>query len=363
MKNHHLLSPMNLGDLVLANRVWMAPLTRCRAGAEHIPHKLMVEYYEQRASAGLIIAEATAILPEQSAFWTEPGIFSEQQIEGWKAVTEAVHKKNGRIFLQIWHGGRACHSAINHVTPVAPSAIAITNNLLRTASGKIPYEQPRELRVEEIPTIVGAFKQAALNAKHAGFDGVEVHTANGYLIDEFLRDGSNKRTDQYGGSMENRARFLFDILTAVSAVWSGSETGRIGLRLSPLNSYNSMIDSDPIAWSTWLAKELNRFALGYLHVMRSDFLGLQSADVMPIFREHYRGLLVGNMGYSADEADGAIASGKLDAVAFGVNFISNPDLPLRFARGAPLNAANPETFYTQGSEGYTDYPFARGLDH
>ena len=348
-----LFRPLTIGNIDLPNRIWMAPLTRCRAGLEHLPNALMAEYYAQRASAGLIIAEATMAMEGNSAFWQEPGIYSQAQVDGWRKVTDAVHAKGGKIFLQIWHGGRACHPALNAgKQPVAPSAIAIIDEV-HTPEGKLPYTEPRALHDDELPGIVTGFKQAAINAKAAGFDGVEVHGANGYLLDQFLRDGSNKRIGAYGGSIENRARLMLEVIAAVCEVWDSKQ---VGLRLSPLNSYNSMIDSDPIALITWLAKRLNDFNLAYLHIMRSDFFQAQQGDVMTPAREHYKGLLVGNMGYSADEAAEAIASGKLDAVAFGVPFLANPDLPARFKLGTPLNAADSSTFYTADAKGYTDYP-------
>jgi N-ethylmaleimide reductase len=348
-----LFRPLTIGNIDLPNRIWMAPLTRCRAGLEHLPNALMAEYYAQRASAGLIIAEATMAMEGNSAFWQEPGIYSQAQVDGWRKVTDAVHAKGGKIFLQIWHGGRACHPALNAgKQPVAPSAIAIIDEV-HTPEGKLPYTEPRALHDDELPGIVTGFKQAAINAKAAGFDGVEVHGANGYLLDQFLRDGSNKRSGAYGGSIENRARLMLEVIAAVCEVWDSKQ---VGLRLSPLNSYNSMIDSDPIALITWLAKRLNDFNLAYLHIMRSDFFQAQQGDVMTPAREHYKGLLVGNMGYSADEAAEAIASGKLDAVAFGVPFLANLDLPARFKLGTPLNAADSSTFYTADAKGYTDYP-------
>lgn len=348
-----LFRSLNLGDLDVTNRIWMAPLTRCRAGLQHLPNALMAEYYAQRASAGLIIAEATMAMEGNSAFWQEPGVHSQAQVDGWRLVTDAVHAKGGKIFLQIWHGGRACHPALNGgKQPVAPSAIAIEDEV-HTPEGKLPYTEPRALSDDELPGIIAGFKQAAINAKAAGFDGVEVHGANGYLLDQFLRDGSNKRSGAYGGSIENRARLLLEVIAAVCEVWNSKQ---VGVRLSPLNSYNSMIDSDPVALTTWLVKRLNDFNLGYLHLMRGDFFQAQQGDVMTPAREHYKGVLVGNMGYSADEAAEAIAAGKLDAVAFGVPFLANPDLPARFKLGAPLNAADSSTFYTADAVGYTDYP-------
>lgn len=357
MAHDALFSPLKLGALTLPNRILMAPLTRCRAEDGHVPGPLMAQYYAQRASAGLIIAEATMAMAGNSAFWREPGVYSPAQVKGWKRVTDAVHAAGGHIALQIWHGGRACHPLLNDgAAPVAPSAIPITDDEARTPQGKQPYVTPRELRDDEIPAIVAGFAQAARNAKAAGFDMVEVHGANGYLLDEFLRDGANKRSGSYGGPIENRARLTFEVLGAVIGVWGAD---RVGLRLSPLNSYNSMSDSDPVGLISYMAKELNRFGLAYLHVMRGDFFQQQTGDVMTPARAQFKGSLIGNMGYDADEADAAIRDGKLDAVAFGAAFLANPDLPARIRAGAPLNAPNPATFYTPGPEGYTDYPAMR----
>ena len=265
-----------------------------------------------------------------------------------------MHGAGGRIFLQIWHGGRACHPFFNNgAQPVAPSAIAIMGDEVNTPEGKKPYVVPRELSDAEIPGIVAGFKKAAENAKAAGFDGVEVHGANGYLLDEFLRDGANKRTGLYGGPLPNRARLLLEVIEAVAGVWGAD---RVGVRNSPLNSYNSMSDSDPIGLVTWLGEKLSSYGLAYWHVMRADFLGQQSGDVMSAARAAYRGVLVGNMGYSPQEAAEAIAEKKLDAVAFGTPFLANPDLPARVEAGAPLNAPDPATFYSPGPKGYTDYP-------
>jgi N-ethylmaleimide reductase len=348
-----LFSPLRVGPLEVPNRIWMAPLTRCRAEEGHVPGPLMAEHYAQRASAGLLIAEATMAMEGNSAFWHEPGIHSPAQIDGWRLTTEAVHQAGGRIVLQIWHGGRACHPLLNDGRqPVAPSAIAITGDEVRTPAGKQPYVVPRALEDEELPAIVEGFRLAARNAMAAGFDGVEVHGANGYLLDEFLRDGSNQRSGPYGGPIEHRARLLLEVLDAVAG-----ETSLMGLRLSPLNSFNAMADSDPVGLITWLARRLNDFPLAYLHLMRSDFLGQQHGDVLTPAREQFQGVLVTNMGYSAAEATAAIEAGATDAVAFGTAFLANPDLPERFRRGAPLQAPDPATFYSPGAVGYTDYPF------
>lgn len=348
-----LLSPITVGALQLQNRVLLAPLTRCRATTDHVPTPLMAEYYAQRASGGLLIAEATAVCAGASAFFTEPGIYNEAQIQGWKAVTDAVHAKGGLIVLQLWHGGRACHSDLNGgAIPVAPSTLAITNDKAHTQNGSVPYDVPRELRDDEIPGIIVHFKTAAENAKQAGFDGVEVHGANGYLLDEFLRDGANHRSGPYGGSLENRARLMLEAVDASISVW-GSD--RVGLRISPLNSYNSMSDSDPVALATYIAQQCNARRLAYLHVMRADFLGQQSGDIMTPARQHFKGTLIANMGYTADEAEQGIVQGKLDAVAFGTSFLANPDLPARFAAKAPLNQPDSKSFYSPGPAGYTDY--------
>jgi N-ethylmaleimide reductase len=348
-----LFTPLKLGRLTLPNRLVLAPLTRTRAGMAHLPNELMAEYYAQRASGGLLITECTMVKEGTSAFVAEPGVYSAEQIEGWKKTTAAVHAKGGRIFMQIWHAGRAAHPDINAGQPtVSASALAIEGEI-HTPGGKVPHALPHALAADDIPGIVAAYAQGAKNAIAAGFDGVEVHGANGYLIDQFLRDGSNQRTDAYGGSLENRARFLFEVLTAVCEAIGPD---RVGLRLSPLNSYNSMKDSDPLALVSFLAEKLNGFHLAYLHLMRADFFGVQKADVMPVARARYKGVLIGNMGYSPQEAEQAIEAGQLDAVAFGTAYLANPDLPERVWAGAALNQADSSTFYTPGPKGYTDYP-------
>lgn len=350
-----LFQPLQVGALTLPNRILMAPLTRCRAEDGHVPGDLMATHYAQRASAGLLIAEATMAMAGNSAFWHEPGIHSAAQVAGWKHVTDAVHKAGGRIFLQVWHGGRACHPLLNDgAQPVAPSALPIRNDEVHTPEGKKPYVTPRALADAELPGIVAGFRHAAENALAAGFDGIEVHGANGYLLDEFLRDGSNTRSGPYGGPIENRARLMLEVLDACVGVWGA---GRVGLRLSPLNSYNDMRDSDPVGLITWMAQRLNDYPLAYLHVMRGDFFGQQKGDVLTPARAHYKGVLIGNMGYTPQEAASAIESGQLDAVAFGTAFLANPDLPARIKAGASLNKPHPATFYSPGPEGYTDYPF------
>ncbi len=348
-----LFSPVKLGDVELPNRFVMAPLTRTRAPG-HLPNALMAEYYSQRASTGLLITECTMVTEGTSSFGDDPGVYSKEQVEGWKLTTEAVHKADGRIFMQIWHGGRAAHPLLNDgKEAVSASAIAIDGET-HTPEGKKPYTVPRALTVAEIKDIVNDFRLAAINAKEAGFDGVEIHGANGYLIDQFLRDSANQRTDEYGGSLENRSRFLFEVIEAVTGVFG---SGRVGLRLSPLNSFQSMKDSDPIAWTRFLAEQLNRFDLAYLHLMRADFFGIQQADVVSVARESYKGHLMVNMGYTPEEANQVIADGQADSVAFGTGILANPDFVERVKQGAELNQPNSDTFYTSGAEGYTDYPF------
>jgi len=355
MENASLFTPVTLGSLSLANRILMSPLTRCRADAAHVPTDIMAEYYAQRASAGLIIAEATMAIEGNSAFGgREPGIYSAVQVAAWKKVTSAVHARGGKIVLQIWHGGRACHSLLNHgAQPVAPSPLRITNDETHTPEGKKPYEIPRELRDDELPGIVAGFRHAAENAKLAGFDGVEVHGANGYLLDEFLRDGSNQRSGPYGGPIANRARLLLEVVDAVSGVLGA---GHVGVRISPLNSFNDMKDSDPVALTSYVAAQLNQRGIAYLHVMRGDFFGVQKADVISPARAAFKGALIGNMGYSPAEAAQAISDGTLAAVAFGHHYVSNPDLVARVQAGVGLVEPDARTFYTQDARGYTDYP-------
>ncbi len=355
MNHPSLFTPVKLGALTLPNRIVMAPLTRCRADVHHVPTDLMVEYYTQRVSAGLIIAEATMVMEGNSAFvGREPGIYSQAQVIAWKKVTDAVHAKGGQIILQIWHGGRACHSLLNGgAQPVAPSPLPILNDETHTPEGKKPYETPRELRDDEIPTIVASFRKAAENAKAAGFDGVEVHSANGYLLDEFLRDGSNHRHAPYGGSMENRARLLLEVVDAVISVW---EADRVGVRISPLNSFNDMRDHDPIGLTTYVAGQLQQRNIAFLHLMRADFFGVQQGDVVTAARAAFRGALMGNMGYSPAEAAQAVTDGTLEAVAFGHHYVSNPDLVERIQGGHPLVEPDASTFYSQEAKGYTDYP-------
>lgn len=349
-----LFTPLSLGTLEVPNRIFMAPLTRCRSETGDVPGDLIATHYAQRASAGLLIAEATMAIAGNCAFMGAPGVHSSAQVAGWRKVTDAVHRAGGRIYLQLWHGGRACHSLLNNgAQPVSASPIAITGSEIYTPQGMKPYETPRELRDDEIPSIVSGFGKAAENARSAGFDGVEIHGANGYLLDQFLRDGSNKRSGPYGGTLANRARLLVEVTEAVAKVIG---PGRVGVRISPLNSYNAMADSDPVALTIHVAERLAALRIGYLHVMRADFYGKQHGDVLTPVRRAFNGAIVANMGYTPDEAQQAVASGAVDAVAFGTAFLANPDLPARIKARAPLNTPDQSTFYTPGPKGYTDYP-------
>ncbi|MCJ8203195.1 alkene reductase [Pseudomonas sp. RGM2987] len=345
-----LLSPALLGKLSLKNHMVMAPMTRSRAGSGDVASPLMAEYYSQRAGAGLIITEGSQVSAQGKGYLRTPGIFTPQQIAGWKQVTEAVHAEGGQIFLQLWHVGRLSHPLVqvNGAQPVAPSAIKADGEIY-TIEGLKPYELPRALELDEIPGVVADFRQAACNAKLAGFDGVEIHGANGYLIDQFLRDGTNKRTDAYGGSVENRARLLKEVVEAVIEVFGAS---RVGVRLSPIFSYFSMSDSDPQATFEHAAGMLSRYGLAYLHIVEAgegpfDFRAL---------KRHFNGPYIANGGYSAERAATAISRGEADLVAFGTPFLANPDLVERFKLGQPLNAPDAATFYQGDERGYTDYP-------
>ncbi|TBA08198.1 alkene reductase [Rhizobium ruizarguesonis] len=345
-----LLSPNQLGPYTLRNRTVMAPLTRSRAGDGDTPTSLAVDYYRQRATAGLIITEGSQISPQGKGYPRTPGIFSDAQVAGWEKVTRAVHSEGGRIFLQLWHVGRLSHSTMqqNGGLPVSSSAIAPEGEIY-TATGLQPYETPRALDLKEIPGIVDDFRRAAENAKRAGFDGVELHGANGYLIDQFLRDGANHRTDAYGGSAENRVRFLKEIVEAVIPVFGAD---RIGVRLSPALPVFSVSDSDPAVTFRHAAETLSRYGLGYLHVVQ---LGDPAFDYTAIKRA-FGGVYIANGGFDADTAEAAVTSGAADLVAFGTKFLANPDLIERFRTGAPLNQPEPATFYQGEDRGYTDYP-------
>jgi len=358
MSDINLFTPLALGPLTLPNRLAMAPLTRNRSTPEGVPHALNVEYYRQRAGAGLLITEATCIAPEAVGYPLTPGIWSDAQVAGWRAVTEAVHKEGGRIFCQLWHVGRISHPSLqpNGQLPVAPSAIRPVGDAI-TFQGPQPFVTPRALETSELPGVVAQYRHAAAQAKAAGFDGIEVHAANGYLLDEFLRDGSNQRTDAYGGGVDNRARLLLEVLEAVCPVWGAD---RVGVRLSPIQPFNDMRDSDPKGTFSRVVERLNRFGLAYLHLteMGNDAPGAAGPYFDPLeLRDVWRGVLMTNAGYDRDRANAVLAAGRADLVAFGVPFIANPDLPARYLAGAPLNAADPTTFYGGDAKGYTDYPF------
>jgi 2,4-dienoyl-CoA reductase-like NADH-dependent reductase (Old Yellow Enzyme family) len=345
-----LFDPIRIGDLNLANRIVMAPLTRSRAGGgKRVPNALMAEYYVQRASAGLIISEATAVTPQGVGYADTPGIWSDEQVAGWKQVTDAIHAAGGRIFLQLWHVGRISDPVfLNGNLPVAPSAIAAAGNvsLLRPER---PYITPRALKTGEIAGVVAAYRHGAENARTAGFDGVEVHGANGYLLDQFLQDSTNQRTDTYGGSIENRARLLLEVTDACIAVWGAN---RVGVHLSPRGDVKSMGDSDPAATFGYVARELGKRRIAFIcsrEALGDDRLG-------PALKAAFGGVYIANEKMTKLTAERLLAAGDADAVAFGQMFIANPDLPRRLQLDASLNEPRPETFYRPGAEGYTDYP-------
>ncbi len=358
MPTVNLFTPLQLGPYTLPNRVAMAPLTRCRAGEGRVPTELNAEYYAQRASAGLIVSEATAISPGAVGYPDTPGIWNGAQVAGWSRVTQAVHGQGGHIFCQLWHVGRISHPSLqpDGVLPVAPSAIRPAGEA-STYAGPQPYVTPRALETAELPEIVGQYRVAAKNALAAGFDGVEVHAANGYLLDEFLRDGSNHREDAYGGSVENRARLLLEVLEAVCEVWGAN---RVGVRLSPVQPFNDMRDSDPEGTFNRVVQLLAPLSLAYLHV--TELGKTEPGAAGPFFetrklRRLWKGTYMTNHGYDKASANAALVAGEADMVAFGVLSLANPDLVERFRSDAPLNAPDPNTFYGGDARGYTDYPF------
>jgi N-ethylmaleimide reductase len=351
-----LQTPIKIGLYNLSNRIVMAPLTRMRA-PQNIPNDLMAIYYGQRTSAGLIIAEASPISPQGVGYPATPCIYNELHVSGWKKITETVHAQNGHIFLQLWHVGRISHPDFHQgALPVAPSAIAPKGKAL-TPTGMQMFVTPRALETDEIQGIVEDYRKAAKNALEAGFDGVEIHSANGYLLDQFLRDGSNKRTDCYGGSFENRARLLFEVTEAVISVWGAQ---RVSIRLSPSGTFNDMTDSDPETFFVYLLGQLNRFGLAYLHIvdaLEGDVRHGANVVSLAVLRKAYKGMLIVCGGYDKLRAEDAINQGLADAVAFGQLYIANPDLVERFKLNAPLNKADATTFYGGTEKGYTDYPF------
>ena len=352
-----LFSPAKLGAINLKNRMVMAPLTRNRAGEGGVPQDLNVTYYAQRATAGLIVTEATPISAMAHGYPALPGIYTVEQTDGWKKVVDAVHAKGGKIALQLWHVGRISHPSLlpNGALPVAPSAIKPAGKAF-TYKGLVDYVEPRALDVAELPAIVQDYVHATQCALEAGFDGVEIHAANGYLLDQFLRDGSNKRTDNYGGSFENRARLLMEVTAAVVAVAGADKTG---LRLSPANPFNDMQDSNPQALFNYVTEQLNQFNLAYLHVVEGGIAGGGEAEPFDFveMRKHFNGSYMANLSYDKARGSAAIASGHADVIAYGVPFIANPDLVERYKTDAPLNEANSKTFYGGAEKGYTDYPF------
>jgi N-ethylmaleimide reductase len=360
--NDVLFDAFTLGDLVLPNRVLMSPLTRSRSRQPgDIPWELNATYYSQRAGAGLIFAEATQVSPQGKGYAFTPGIYSSAQVEGWRLVTDAVHAAGGRIYLQLWHVGRISRPELqpDGQLPVAPSAIrpAGAMTFIDERSGMVEVLQPRALLHEEIPSIVDQFRKGAENAKEAGFDGVEIHGANGYLLDQFIRSRSNRRDDEYGGSIGNRLRFPLMVVDAVAGVWGGKRTG---IRVSPTGTFNDMHDDDPVATYSALARELGDRGIAYIEVVEDSFQGNavegRPEPVIQAIRDSFQGTYIANGNYAADEARQRIQDGVCDLVSFGRPFIANPDLPERFRRGAKLNDCDEHTFYGGDERGYTDYP-------
>lgn len=360
MGDDTLFKPLHAGALVLPNRIIMAPMTRNRAVKGNVPGPFAAEYYRQRATAGLIVTEATQVSPRGVGYPNTPGIHTEEQVEGWRPVTRAVHEAGGRIVLQLWHVGRSSHPLYqpNGELPVSSSAIAIPGELW-TPQGKKPYPTPRALETGEIPGIVADYGRGAANAKRSGFDGVEIHGANGYLIDQFLRDGVNHRTDAYGGSVENRVRFLKEVAAAVVAAW---EPGRVGVRLSPSGTFNGMSDSDPVATFGAAIQALSSLRLAYIHVVeptegdrRHGGPGWKAASAKDL-RRHFQGSNIAAGEMTQEKAVAMIREGDADAAAFARLYISNPDLVERFRRGAPLAPSDPSTYYGGTEKGYIDYP-------
>jgi N-ethylmaleimide reductase len=353
-----LFSTIQLGPLALPNRIFMAPLTRCRASEGHVPNDLNAEYYAQRASAGLIISEATSVSPCGYGYPATPGIHTAEQVEGWRKVTSAVHAKGGHIFLQLWHVGRISHPVFQRdgALPVAPSAVKPKGQVF-TGTAMEEYVTPRALELSEIPGIIAEYVHGATLAKEAGFDGVEIHNANGYLLDQFLRDGTNRRTDAYGGTASNRARLTLEVTEAVTGIW-GAE--RVGIRFSPAGVFNDMSDSNPLETFGHVLRELNRFGLAYAHITQVTAQDIAHGAVEGVgpkeLRPFWKGNIVSAGGFTLQSGTQALAEGWADAIAFGVPFIANPDLPDRLRKGTTLNQADETSFYGGTEKGYTDYP-------
>jgi len=364
-----LFTPIKVGPYKISHRIVLAPLTRMRSEAGDVPGDLMVEYYAQRASEGaLLIAEATSVSPSGLAYAGAPGIYTDAQVAGWKRVTDAVHARGARIFLQLWHGGRQAHpDNMNGALPIAPSAIAAQEKaVVRDAQGNfvvVDLVVPRALPLEEIPNVIDEFRRAAERARVAGFDGVELHAANGYLPDEFLQDGSNQRTDAYGGSIANRARFLLEVVDALVRVWGGN---RVAVRISPSGKYGTMSDSNPAKTFGYIAEQVNKFGLGYLHVIEPRIRGPEDLEVgapavaSKSLRGIFKGIIVAAGGFTRETAEQILDAGDADLVAFGRHFISNPDLPVRLRAGIALTPYDRDKFYGGDRRGYTDYAFASG---
>jgi N-ethylmaleimide reductase len=366
-----LFTPIKIGPIQLKHRVVMAPLTRSRSEQPGgVPGDMMVQYYSDRASdGGLIVGEATNISLTARGWYGAPGLYTDQQVEGWKRVVRAIHAKNGVVFAQLWHTGRSSHSDNQDGnTPVSasvdPSYWEDPNNLVSAPSGWVQPSPHRALDISEIPGIVEDYRKAAARAKTAGFDGVELHAGNGYLLDQFLQDGSNKRTDSYGGSIENRSRFLLEVVEVVRSVWRGD---RVGVRVAPAGTWNHMRDSNPAALFTYVAEQLNRFGLAYLHIIEPRVKGNvtinkgQAPIAAEQLRRVFKGRIIAAGGFEPDTAETTIENGVADAVAFGRHFVANPDLPLRIKEGLTLTKYDPDTFYTFDSVGYNDYPFVNEL--
>jgi N-ethylmaleimide reductase len=358
-----LFSPFRLGPLQLPNRIVMAPMTRNRAGPGNVQGPLNATYYAQRASAGLIVSEATQVSPQGQGYPGTPGIHSDEQIAGWKLITDAVHSAGGRVVMQLWHVGRISHPSLQPggALPVAPSAIAPKGQAW-TLDGMRDFVTPHALTTAEIAGVVADFRRGAQNARSAGFDGVEIHGANGYLVDQFLRDGSNRRDDAYGGSALNRVRFLLEVTEAAVDVWGAD---RVSVRLSPTNPYNDVVDSNPAATFATAVNELNRFGLAYLHIVEPSATDPIAAGEVPdirFFRKLWRGPLIANKGYDLQRAEAVLREGTADLVSFAALFIANPDLPERLRRGGPFNPPDRKSFYGGTAKGYTDYPALDGAN-
>jgi len=344
-----LFDPLQLGSLTLPNRTFLAPLTRARAGQQRLPNALMAEYYRQRASAGLILTEATSVTPMGVGYANTPGVWSDEQVAGWKLTTQAVHEAGGRIFLQLWHVGRMSDPMfLDGALPVAPSAIAPAGHVSLVRPEK-PFVTPRALDLSEIPGIIEAYRKGAENAQLAGFDGVEIHGANGYLLDQFLQSKTNQRTDDYGGSLENRARLMLEVTDAVVSVWGAD---RVGMHLAPRGDAHDMGDANPLETFSHVARELGSRKIAFICAREHQ----APNSIGPALKKAFGGVYVANEKFTLESGNAILSAGDADAVAFGVPFLANPDLPKRLAQNAPLNSPDPATFYADGARGYTDYP-------